>query len=134
MRALEPTKIIISAYRGKSVAHDRRSHADLSADLALLGVHFKEVEGRYLGAYEQSFVCWPESADHESGILALAVCYGQDCVLVVHGDRTAELVFANGARQVIGEFHEATEAQALANHLGSYTHDPSDGRYFMVRS
>jgi hypothetical protein len=50
---------------------------------------------------------------------------------VVHGDRTFELVYSNGARRVLGTFGEISEDEA--ERADGFTYDRDNDRYFGVK-
>ena len=130
MRHLDPRKTIISACLSVNGTHrNARATCELAADLALAGIPFREVVGVYKGVREASFVTWPESDDHSAQLLALAVSYGQESILHVHPDRTAELEYVNGARRVIGQFQQVSEAEAEGI---DHTHDEENGAFYAV--
>jgi len=99
-----PRTYIVSAYQGKSAAHDRAAHCELSCDLALEGVPFRACEGNYKGQYEQAFIV--VGAEHGAIVRALAQSYNQETYLVIaEHDRTAYLVdTVTGCHKHLGPF------------------------------
>jgi hypothetical protein len=130
MRHLNPRKAIVSAYvtRPGKISNFVR-HADASCDLALVGIPFREVSGCYNGHHEQSYVCWPENAQHVRQLAVLALSWGQESWLEIHPDDTAELHFTDGRESIIlGPWREVTAEEAAD--LDAYTYDEEHGRYF----
>lgn len=121
-----PRTYILSAYRGKHAAQDRRDHAELSCDLALHGVPFRECEGTFDGKFEQSFVV--VGAANERVVKALAIDYGQKCYLVIaEHDRQAYFVDPrSGYHAHAGRFVSVGEQKPS----GDYT--LVDGNYFEI--
>lgn len=80
------------------------SHKELGKELAKLSDSMCDGITTYNG---KPFLVWLVSGDHsmEQEILKLAQKFGQDAVLVVHGDnQDAELIYTTNVRKQLGTF------------------------------
>jgi hypothetical protein len=90
LQTSKPRTFILSAFRDDATKRENRNaHAELSCDLALLGVPFQEATGCWRGKRELAYVI----VGNDSHVRHLARIYGQECyVAISENDRGAYLV------------------------------------------
>jgi hypothetical protein len=106
-----PRTFILSAYQGINPADDFRAHADLSFDLAYAGIPFRECEGSYKGAREQSFVV--VGVENQFAVETLARKYEQvSFLLIAENDRLAyDVSTETGYHEHLGKFTVAGDEE-----------------------
>lgn len=132
MRTINPTKVFISAERFDcSDTENEHRTTDLHGSLENRGYSFRYVAGHFNGKAETSFCvfCKPgailETIDE---LVAVGARFGQDSVLVVHGDNAAELVECyTTCSALIGRFQEVDRPEPGED----YT--VADSKYYVVR-
>lgn len=132
MRQINPTKIFISAERFDcSDTENEHRTTDLHGSLENRGYSFRYVAGNFNGKAETSFCVFAnpgEILDTIDALVAIGCRFGQDSVLVVHGDNTAELVECfTSCSATIGTFQEVERPEAGED----YT--VADAKYYVVR-
>jgi hypothetical protein len=131
MRHLERKFYIVSAERFERTAEENREATKALFNwLHEMGLPNKMVEGFYGTTPEVSaLVVGNEYDGTESRVFELARFNNQESVLVVHEDRSAELVFTNGEDSIdLGRWNEITASEA--KRVESYTFDPYTERYY----
>lgn len=90
-------------------------------------IGFKQVQGVFNGAKEESFVI---SAEHEVLAQAYCIAYNQECYLYLHNDRHAELRNPHGKLiSSLGKFKAVTKEIATVQ---DHTYDASLDTYFII--
>lgn len=129
MKTLD-TMIIFSLDLKDRPANTKQVQAYLSSLVGPNG--FKPLIGSYNGITENSYIMPAEG--NLDLIKSYATMYGQESIMLLHGDNHAELVYLNGPRkgerQGLGTLKAVSEAEARRQ-LG-WTLDPSNGQYYTV--
>lgn len=119
----------ISAYDVKeSERINAAKSLELLEDLRRLGFDPVEVQGRYQGADEPSFAVRGTFKD-ENGLVELAKSYGQQSILSLEANWTAETLFTSGVRFPSGSMVEVDKDTALSDTGYSYI----NGKYFVLK-
>ena len=125
-----PRTFILSAYKGRDASKDLHAHYELSCDLALEGIPFREARGCYKGQEEQCFVVI--GAENQRAVELFARAYDQETYLVIaENDRTAYLVDTqSGYHKHLGKFQSvgAERPEADAWTLVDDNYFTTDGR------
>lgn len=128
-----PFALFSGSLADKSAAENRGRTEFLGRELTAAGLEWTPVLGAYKGVSEQSFlVLLPQGDDSHDfdTVMRLAKTYGQESALYVDSARFASLHYTADEADIefVGQFGEATEADALAQ--DGYT--LFDGRYYTV--
>lgn len=95
---------IYSVYQlNKSTEDNYKTDVDEASILVASGWEHESVEGVYQGRKESSFIVQGDN-NAESFVAKRAKQHKQECYMVVNNDKTAELVFNDGSRKVIGKW------------------------------
>ena len=132
MRQLNPTKIFLSAYETTN-SQDSNEHAttDLHCALDAAGLTFRYVDDVFNGIPETTFCVFAtpgQILETIEACIALGRVFGQDSVLVVHGDNAAELCeCSTDCSAIIGTF------QQVAAPASGEDCTIADGKFYVVR-
>lgn len=131
MKSQSPHLIFVSCYQSDlPEVGNTRNHYDLLDQLRLLSVPYMEAIGCYKGKEERTIILEGQYARVADMIMRE---YNQESYLEHHNDRQCDIVYANGARDRIGEMQEVSEQEARK--LDAWTSVTSDKgvRFFTVK-
>lgn len=132
MRHLNQTKIFVSAETADATAQENAlATFTLESRLTEQGFTFRHVNGCFDGRNEATFCVFATPGAILEALDTLvqeARSFGQDSVLVVHGDNAAELVECNTeCSAILGTFQEVNTPEVGED----YTR--ADGKFYVVR-
>ena len=109
----------------------RYAHRDVLEAFAGVGISIKELDGRYHGQSERSFVV-PYSSLAEELVKGFCTEYTQDCYLTVDSRNSAWFVYPDDSTKYVGQWRETS--RYIAHHIGldSYTFDPFTRKYYTI--
>lgn len=129
-----PAFVIISAELvSRSTMQNIIRTEQLKEQLKSLGFRFKQVEGKYIGIREDSFVVLLDNillTDPLKTLRDLANQYGQESILYVSSERAATLLFIDDTKSpvYVGQFKVVDEH--VAHRLNGCTYDRDSGYYY----